>query len=398
MNIYISQTKLAGHGVEFPEQDVYRRYACPICHSDTTLQIIGEVCAGDDTSLESAICTSCEHRFHHKFPRAEWLQQYYREKFENPNSKSPDEIERSVIRGPNLYKRIRSQVGRLLRYGVAQEMPNRIFDFLLGLANEDGAYYTKDRTIRRVLEIGCGNGTNLLYFKGRGFETFGTEVNPVRLRECQRKGLKVYSTGISNFDPVEAHAPYDFVYSAHVLEHVIDVDNHIRQIAAMIRPQGFLYIETPDQSGESLIYQTHTIYHVHTFSLASMLRLLAKHGFKAIRVAADGNLQVLAQKQEGVVSPLLSGRLFEDSSHPYLEAMARHAPGEFRVCWDHYNTQIGVLPVGNTVYESGLRPLRVRPGPNLHEIICRVETSASTGPVRFIHEHLKVPPIWYKVT
>lgn len=397
MDLFIKQVKLAGHGAETPGQEIYQRYPCPICGSHDHLKIISEVRAGNETSIESAICVPCEHRFHHKFPRADWLQSYYREKFDNPDNTAPELIESSTPQGRSTYRKLRSRASKLLRYGLSQSVPNRIHDFLLGLTKQDPGYYRKADGIRRILEIGCGNGDNLLYFKERGYETYGTEVNPGRLRECRNKGLDVYSTGIGNFDPVAALAPYDFAFSSHVLEHVIDVDSHIRQVAAMIRPGGFLYIETPDQSGESLIYQTHTIYHVQTFSLASMLRLLAKHGFKAVRIGADGNIQVLAQKQDGPVTPLLSGRIFEDVNLLYLEAMARHAPDDFKVSWDHYHMQITALSTGTRVYDSGLRPLAVRPGPNRHEIVCRLEDASAAGPVRFIHEE-KAPPIWYKIS
>lgn len=86
MDLYIKQVKLAGHGAETPRQEIYERYPCPICGSDANLKIIGEVRAGDETSLESAICVPCEHRFHHKFPRADWLQPHTDDSLYLPSS------------------------------------------------------------------------------------------------------------------------------------------------------------------------------------------------------------------------------------------------------------------------------------------------------------------------
>lgn len=398
MDLFITNVNLSGHGIETPTQEIYQRYPCPICGSDKSLEIIAEVCAGNDTSIESAMCIPCEHRFHHKFPRADWLQRYYREKFDNPANSPLEIIEGSVINKQGVYRRLRSRIGSLIRHGMAQTIPNRIHDFLLGLTKKDHNYYNKDPEIRRVLEIGCGNGSNLLYFKERGYETYGTEVNPIRLRECLTKGLQVYSTGIDNFEPIQSKAPFDFAYSSHVLEHVIDVDNHIQAIADMIRPDGYLYIETPDQSGESLIYQTHTIYHVQTFSLASMLRLLAKHGFKPVRIAVDGNIQLLAQKKINPAPLMISGRIFENVSLPYLKVISDNGPGEFKINWDHHRTKITDLKNKKVLYESGLSPLKVRHGPNQHELVCSVvniDNKLST--VRFIHKNLSLPPIWYKI-
>jgi len=396
MDIFVKATEVAGHGVEYLSQAEFQLYPCPICNSVEHLQPVAEVRAGDVTAVESAYCVSCEHRYHRKFPTKEWLQAYYQEKFDKPIGSA----RRTSGVFSLAYHRLRSRVGKFVRHGLAQNIPNRIFDFMLGAVKGDSAYYLRQGDIQRILEIGCGRGDNLEYFREKGFDVFGTEVSPVRLAECAAKGLSVFSTGIDNFDAVGELAPFDFVYSTHVLEHVIDVNRHVLMVSKLLRPGGFAYIETPDLSGESLIYQTHSIYHVHTFSLASMLRLLARHGLQAVRVAADGNVQVLVKKMAVGVEPLLSGRAFPDSSLPYLQAMARNSSGGLRLEWDHYQMTISKLEDGRQVFQSGLRPLSVRPGPNRYRIDCEVTNGSSDTPifpVRIIYPDLISPPIWYKI-
>ncbi|HKQ29796.1 MAG TPA: class I SAM-dependent methyltransferase [Burkholderiales bacterium] len=398
MDIRVKQVKLAGHLIETPAQDIYQRYPCPICGNERRLQPIAEVHANSQTSLESAFCLDCEHRFHRKFPKTKWLQDYYREKFESSRG-TAEEI--PPIRPRGFYRRVRTAAGRLLRYGLSQSVPNRIHDFLFGLTKADGWYYRRHPAVKKILEIGCGRGDNLLYFDERDFETYGTESNPLRVAECRGKGLRVFPSSIDGFESVNASAPYDFIFSSHVLEHVIDVDSHIRDIAAMLRPDGFLYVETPDLSGESLVQQTHTIFHVQTFSLASMLRLLAKHGFEAVRIAADGNIQVLARKSESGAKQLslLSGRVYRDVSAPYLACLARHAPEEFRLRWDHYRMTIERASDSTVLYDTGLRALAVAPGPNRHEMLCQVAKESAgelTWPIRF-HYDQPAPPLWYKI-
>ena len=396
MDIFVKATEVAGHGVEYLSQADFELHPCPICGSVDYLQPVAEVRAGDGTAVESVYCTSCEHRYHRKFPTKEWLQAYYQEKF--------DKLVGSAKTTPGVfslgYQRLRSRVGKFVRHGVAQNIPNRIFDFMLGAVKGDSAYYLSQGDIHRVLEIGCGRGDNLAYFRDKGFDVFGTEVSHVRLAECAAKGLSVFATGIDNFDAVSELAPFDFVYSTHVLEHVINVNRHVQMVSELLRPGGFAYIETPDLSGESLLYQTHSIYHVHTFSLASMLRLLARHGLQAVRVAADGNVQVLVKKMGAVTLPLLSGRAFPDSSLPYLQAMARNSSGGLRLEWDHYQMTISTLEDGRQVFQSGLRPLSVRLGPNRYRMDCQVANGHSDEqvfPVRIIYPNLISPPIWYKI-
>lgn len=400
MELLVKKVKLSHHLIETPGQEIYRLYPCPICGSEEHLQTVGEVYANGKTSLESAFCTRCEHRYHKKFPTVEWLQEYYREKFESSRGAVVD-IGSIPIATPSAYRRLRSRLSTLIRYGVSQAKPNRIHDFCLGVTKADAWYYQVNPNIRKILEIGCGNGDNLKFFTDLGFQTCGTESNPVRVAECRNKGLEVFPSNIDGFRSVEDRAPFDFIYSSHVLEHVIDIDSHIRQLAAMLRPGGFVYIETPDLSGESLVPQTHTIFHVHTFSLSSMLRLLAKHGLEAARVLVDGNIQVLAQKLPADDMPRLeiTGRLYGDRSLALLARMADNAPGEFKIIWDHYRFRLERTSDGAVLYDAGLKSLAVAPGPNRHEMICYAPERVGADeilPVRFRYDDLRAPPLWYK--
>lgn len=395
MDLIVKSTELGGHGIEYLAQDDFGLYPCPICGSTEHLRLLAEVCAAAGSAIESAFCVQCEHRYHRKFPNADWLAVYYRDKFDKPSR--PVVLPSAVSQG---YRRLRSQIGKLVRYGFEQSIPNRIYDFMLGVVKGDAAYYLRRNDLHRVLEVGCGNGDNLAYFRDKGFDVVGTEVSPPRLAECARKGLRVYPTGIDNFNAVNGFGPFDVVYSTHVLEHVIDINKHIGMLAELLCPGGFAYFETPDLSGESLVYQTHTIYHVHTFSLSSMLRLLARHGLQAVRVATDGNVQVLARKVGREAHALVTGRIFSDASLPYLDAMTASAPGDFLLEWDHYHMTVTTLADQRQIYQSGLRPLKVRQGPNRYRLTCHlgsIQAEATVYPVRFVYPELTVAPIWYKI-
>ena len=400
MELIVKKVRLSHHLIETPDQSIYRRYPCPICGSEEYLQSVGEVHANGKTSLESAFCTRCEHRYHRKFPKVEWLQQYYSDKFESSRG-TVSNIEAVPIVTPSAYRRLRSRLGALIRYGTAHAQPNRIHDFCLGVTKSDAGYYRINPDIKKILEIGCGNGLNLKFFKDLGFETYGTESNPVRLVECRSRGLRVFPSSIDGFSTVEHYAPFDFIYSSHVLEHVIDIDSHIRQISEMLRPEGFAYIETPDLSGESLVPQTHTIFHVQTFSLPSMLRLLTKHNLEPVRVLVDGNIQVLVQKMavNAALKLDISGRIYSDRSLSMLGHIARNAPGEFQILWDHHRVRLERISPCKMLFDSGLNNFSVAPGPNQHEIVCYATTEAKTDtilPVRFMYEDQADPPLWYK--
>ncbi len=398
MRFAVLDVKLSNHTVETIRQEDLRTYPCPICRGNDAVQLLAEVRASGLSSLESAFCKRCFHRFHRKFPSAAWLENYYLKEYESAvalRATRQETLDRLIG------KRARIRAVRVWRALRGIETPNRLFESLDGVLRGSD-YYRIDPAIRKVLEIGCGYGDNLSYLVDRGYEAHGTEASPIRVEACRRRGLNVSLTGIESFDAAKASAPYDFIYSTHVLEHVIDVDSHLRSLAEMLRDDGYLYLETPHLSGETFFYQAHTIYHVQTFSQRSMQTLLRNHGLNLVRISIDNNLRVLAQKRPR--HPLDDStadtgiRDYSVDAIPYLELLARLSPGEFRVQWDHYRVKISDTS-GRIIYEDPIGALHVHPGPNTHEIRLASDALAERGkefPVVFDHVGTSMPAVWCK--
>jgi SAM-dependent methyltransferase len=391
MRLEVLSAALANHRVEHVEQSAFALYPCPVCLRDDALQPLASVVARGESSLESAFCTRCYHRFHRKFPREAWLDDYYQSKFQHESQVLPPR--------PGVIARARRPLGRAWRALNGRQTPNPFYEFLDGVLRGWGGYYASDASIRKVLEVGCGYGDNLAFLKERGYQAFGTESSPVRIAACRARGLDV-SAG---FAEAERKAPFDFVYSVHVLEHIIAADAHMAKLASLLREGGYFYVETPHLTGESLVYQTHTIFHVHTFSLRSMQRLLARHGLHPVRMLVDNNIKVLAHKAP---APALEPSLVQDATlpfspqnTPYLRELARKSPGEFRMRWDHYRMEV-TASNGAPLYGGSLGALHVAPGPNRHEIVVRSAEPVREGaelPVVFDHVRQAGPPIWYKL-
>jgi 2-polyprenyl-3-methyl-5-hydroxy-6-metoxy-1,4-benzoquinol methylase len=398
MRLTVSEVTLSNQEAATPDQAIYQRYPCPICQETNALQMLAIIRAGGQTSLESAYCTRCQHRFHHKFPRLSWLRDYYEKEYES----------RSAIpvmgRRTSLWRRARTRLARLVKHGLAQNVPNRVHDFCFGVTRSYGTYWQANPTIRKVLEIGCGFGETLRFFRDRGFDAYGTEANPVRRAHCVRDGLKVVPADFDSFASVARFAPFDFAYSVHVLEHIIDVDSHIRQLAELVRPGGFLYIETPELSGESFVLQSHTIFHVHTFTVHSMGRLLRRHGLVPVRVSADNNVQMLVQKRGSLSGkatdvPVLPQPYPAAERVPYLQELVKHSPGRFRLEWDNYHLQVQRLDPPGVLYAAPHGAFTVAPCPWRHSLICAAEeqpAADSLFPVLFDYPQLDRPPIWHK--
>jgi 2-polyprenyl-3-methyl-5-hydroxy-6-metoxy-1,4-benzoquinol methylase len=149
----------------------------------------------------------------------------------------------------------------------------------------------------KILEIGCAMGTTLNGFKQRGWQAVGVEPE-AWCAEIARKryGLEVISSPFQ-----EAGLPkesFDAVLLLHVIEHVCDPLQALRDIRDLVRPGGYLVLETPR-------YDTLTFRllrgrersviadHLHYFTRKSMLEMCRDAGFSADRVDAVGRTVTL---------------------------------------------------------------------------------------------------------
>ena len=89
------------------------------------------------------------------------------------------------------------------------------------------------RTGKRLLDIGCGEGTFLLAAKAEGWSVAGTEMNPSAARAA---GLEVHP----ELSAVRALAPFDCITLWHSLEHMPDPRATLREARGFWRRTGSL--------------------------------------------------------------------------------------------------------------------------------------------------------------
>ena len=102
----------------------------------------------------------------------------------------------------------------------------------------------------RLLDIGCGNGTELYKLKGMGWEAYGVEMDIEASERARSKGLSVF-TG----DLFEANYPdhcFHVVRMSFVLEHLPNPKEVLLEIKRILMPKGRIYISV--QNARSLNY------------------------------------------------------------------------------------------------------------------------------------------------
>jgi SAM-dependent methyltransferase len=95
---------------------------------------------------------------------------------------------------------------------------------------------------KRLLEVGCGMGTDLLQFARGGANVTGVDLTP-RSVETSRHHLKLYDqTGYFAISDAEnlpfADESFDAIYSNGVLHHTPDTGRAVREVHRVLRPGG----------------------------------------------------------------------------------------------------------------------------------------------------------------
>lgn len=151
----------------------------------------------------------------------------------------------------------------------------------------DGAYSSSFRWVPKnvcVLDIGCGFGESLAYYKSRGCEVYGVEADENIRRVAERFGYNVY---VGLFNP-ELYTSdfFDYVTMAQVIEHVTDPVSFLKGVAKVLKPGGCAVLSTPNSNGwGAWVFgrkwiNWHAPYHLHHFSLKSMKIAVEEAGLK----------------------------------------------------------------------------------------------------------------------
>jgi SAM-dependent methyltransferase len=93
--------------------------------------------------------------------------------------------------------------------------------------------------VRRILEIGCGNGWNMSRFAQGGRMAFGLDTAPERVELARVHGPALLADGLRL--PF-ANDSLDMVYIQHVLHHIGDVDRALAEVRRCLRPGGVLFL------------------------------------------------------------------------------------------------------------------------------------------------------------
>jgi SAM-dependent methyltransferase len=136
----------------------------------------------------------------------------------------------------------------------------------------------KDIDGKRLLDIGCGDGTFLRAISILGWNVAGTEINPY---SESMKGL-IVKEHIEDYSDCSL---FDCITMWHTLEHMQNVSTMLSQISNLLKPSGKLIIAVPNNSSlQSKMFKSKWLHldvprHLYHFDVTSLQNCLRIKGF-----------------------------------------------------------------------------------------------------------------------
>jgi len=142
----------------------------------------------------------------------------------------------------------------------------------------------------KLLDVGCALGDCLKEAKRLGWEEIeGLEISDYAYKFAKKRGLKVKKGALSN--NTYAKNSFDIVLYQDVIEHVTDPVDEFKRVYRILKPEGLIYLVTPDVEGlwskllGPLWYHYKPVEHVTYFSQGTMKHALKNAGFNNIKTA-----------------------------------------------------------------------------------------------------------------
>ena len=163
------------------------------------------------------------------------------------------------------------------------------------------------KPIKRLLEVGCGNGEFLLEAKSHGIDVIGTDVSLGAIKKAQEKlgnSESVICGEIENIDfPANS---FDVCVLSDSLEHVRDPNVLLKNVHNLIKRKGLLFVSTPSLDGlyHRLLKQRWMEFkpeHLFYFDSKTLKKLFLKTGYHCVDIHPDKkirNLEYIVQHFE----------------------------------------------------------------------------------------------------
>ena len=158
-----------------------------------------------------------------------------------------------------------------------------------------------------VVEIAANDGYLLQYVKNKGIPCYGIEPTHSTAEVARNKGIEIieefFSVKKAN-ELLREGRQSDLIASNNVLAHVPDINDFVKGVSILLKPNGIATFEFPHLLNLVELNQFDTIYHEHYsyLSLTAVLRIFEVNGLSVFDIEElpthGGSLRVYAQRSD----------------------------------------------------------------------------------------------------
>ncbi len=151
-------------------------------------------------------------------------------------------------------------------------------------------YLPKDKQAH-ILDLGCGHGTYLYFFKKWGYTNLkGIDMSSEQVDLAHRLQIKEVQLGDINEWLQKSQEPADLVLLMDIIEHLplSLIYETVNQIYRLLRPGGTLLIHVPNAEGLfGMRIRYGDLTHERAFTQSSIRQLLSSIGFSSLRCTEE---------------------------------------------------------------------------------------------------------------
>jgi len=228
---------------------------CPVCHSafqeavmsDLDDRVLGAV----DYSGQIRRCSDCGHTFLCPVLSPENLhlayEGYYTQRTDNLESSTHARHDLFTVFKPYYlyrYKGVFSTRGWLV-WAASRVVPFAGF-FLrraVRFLDRPSKKRAPESHAPRLLDVGCGSGDFLMRAECCGYESTGIDIDASAIQIARARGLNAH---VAQLHELPGKGAYDVITLSHVIEHVRDPVQLVKDISEKLKLGGYLYLSTPN--------------------------------------------------------------------------------------------------------------------------------------------------------
>jgi SAM-dependent methyltransferase len=135
----------------------------------------------------------------------------------------------------------------------------------------------------KALEIGCGDGRELLYLKEKGWQVVGTELSESSGAAAKSAGLEVHNASLEELKFPDGH--FDVIMMWHVIEHLPTPRQTLQEVHRILKPNGMLLLACPNYRSIDVFLAKERAFlevprHLYYFTGSVLQQLLSDLGFE----------------------------------------------------------------------------------------------------------------------